>query len=34
MDVNARSFYGCPGNPGKMEYELEATKGVTPFQPR
>jgi polar amino acid transport system substrate-binding protein len=29
-DVNARNFWDCPPNPGKMEYQLEATNGVTP----
>jgi ABC-type amino acid transport substrate-binding protein len=29
-DVNARNFWDCPPNQGKMEYELEATNGVTP----
>ena len=29
-DVNARNFWDCPPNKGKMEYQLEATNGVTP----
>ena len=29
-DVNARNFYDCPDNKGKMEYQLEASNGVTP----
>jgi polar amino acid transport system substrate-binding protein len=29
-DVNARGFTDCPDNKGKMEYQLEATNGVTP----
>lgn len=29
-DVNARNFWDCPTSPGKMEYQLEATNGVTP----
>jgi ABC-type amino acid transport substrate-binding protein len=29
-DVNARSFYDCPPNRGKMEYQLSASNGVTP----
>jgi arginine/lysine/histidine transporter system substrate-binding protein len=29
-DVNARNFWDCPPSPGKMEYQLEATNGVTP----
>jgi polar amino acid transport system substrate-binding protein len=29
-DVNARNLWDCPPNKGKMEYQLEATNGVTP----
>jgi len=29
-DVNARAFYDCPPSTGKMDYELQATNGVTP----
>jgi polar amino acid transport system substrate-binding protein len=29
-DPNARSFRDCPGNTGTMNYQLEATNGVTP----
>jgi ABC-type amino acid transport substrate-binding protein len=29
-DVNARAFYDCPPSSGKMDYELQATNGVTP----
>ena len=29
-DVNARNAWDCPTSSGKMEYQLEATNGVTP----